>query len=79
MVTNSNIRGMKLSQYIETFPRQERRQLRVEIAKKLGISEIYLRHMTSGRKKIQEKYAVAIEKATDGKVRRQDVCPHLYE
>jgi DNA-binding transcriptional regulator YdaS (Cro superfamily) len=70
---------MKLNEYIESFPREVRHEVRKQLAHKLGISEVYVRSMCNGSKRILEKWAVPIEKATHGKVTRQDVCPHLYE
>lgn len=74
-----SLENMKLDEYINSFPRAAKPKKRVELAYKLGISEIYVRSMCNGNKRILEKWAVAIEKATDGNVTRQEICPHLYE
>ena len=70
---------MKLSDYIKTVPQGYKLKTIREIAEKLGISEIYFRHMCMGKVNIPERYAVPIEKATNGLVTRKDIAPHMYE
>lgn len=69
---------MTLSDYVKTFPRNERRVVRKCIAKALGISEVYVRMMCCGAKKIPGIYAIPIERFTGGAVRRHETSPDLY-
>jgi DNA-binding transcriptional regulator YdaS (Cro superfamily) len=45
------------------------------IASQLGISEVYVRSMCSGNKPIPAKYALRIEKITDGAVPKHVTAP----
>lgn len=69
---------MMLKEYINSFPRTERKKIKHSIAQKLNISDAYIDSMCNGHRRIPEKWAVALEKATHGKVTRQEICPHLY-
>ena len=70
---------MNLRDYVYSFPRIQRATVRHKIASALGISEVYVRSMCNGQKKIPCKYAVKIERATDGLVSRYVVAPELFE
>ena len=69
---------MTLSEYVKAFPRAQRVSVREWIAKQLGVSEIYVRSMCSGNKPIPAKYAIHIEKMTDGGVPRHITAPEFY-
>ena len=69
---------MTLSEYVKTFPRLQRMALRLWIASQLGISEVYVRSMCSGNKRIPAKYAIRIEKITDGAVPKHVTAPEFY-
>jgi len=49
------------------------------IAKILGVSPDYVKHMVNGIKKVQEKYAPLIELATNGEIKREELFPGLYK
>ncbi len=49
------------------------------IAKILGVSDSYVRHMVNEIKKIQPKHAPLIELATNGLVKREEIFPDLYK
>lgn len=69
---------MTLQKYINQFPRHQRHKIRVGIAYKLGVSEVYIRSMCNGNKSIPGKYALAIEKITHGLVPKYKTSPSLY-
>lgn len=69
---------MTLKEYVKAFPRSQRMTVRRLIADKLGVSEVYVRSMCSGIKRIPPKYALRIEKITDGAVSRQIIAPEFY-
>lgn len=69
---------MNLREYIKKLPRAERPKAIKKIALKLGLSEVYVYSMSNGNRRILEKWAVPLELATNGEIKRQDVCPHLY-
>lgn len=69
---------MTLADYIKSFPRKQRMALRQIIASQLGISEVYVRSMCNGHKKIPGKYAISIERLTAGMVSRYSIAPELY-
>jgi len=69
---------MTLTEYIKSFPRHERAAYRKRIARALNISEVYVRCMCNGHKSIPGKYAIAIERITNGLVPRSITAPELY-
>lgn len=69
---------MNLAEYVKNFPRNKRMMIRKRIAKALGVNEPYIRSMCNGNRKIQGKYAIAIEITTSGAVTRHEVNPDLY-
>jgi DNA-binding transcriptional regulator YdaS (Cro superfamily) len=69
---------MTLTTYIHQFPFHERSVVRQRLAQALGISEVYVRSMCNGHKPIPGKYALAIERFTQGAVPRHITAPHLY-
>ena len=69
---------MTLKEYINSFPRSQRQAMRKRIANQLGISETYVRSMCNGVKRIPEKFAIRIEKATDKAVSRYVTAPDMY-
>lgn len=69
---------MTLKEYINTFPRSQRAEVRKWLADQLNISEVYMRSMCSGSKRIHEKYALHIEKLTANLVPRYVTAPHMY-
>jgi DNA-binding transcriptional regulator YdaS (Cro superfamily) len=69
---------MTLSEFVHTFPRTQRMALRQLLADQLGISEVYVRSMCSGHKSIPPKYALRIEKMTNGVVPRHITAPEFY-
>ena len=68
---------MKLKTYIEQHPVRQRTAIKKQIAKDLGISVDYVKHMCNGIRGIPVKYAVSLEKATNGAVKREDIFPDL--
>lgn len=70
---------MTLIDYIKTIPTGKRISVIRKIANSLGISKSYMFHMSNGTRPIPIKYAVPLEKATNGIVGRQDTAPHMYE
>ena len=69
---------MTLSEFVKKFPRIQRVAIRQWIASQLGVSEVYVRSMCSGNKPIPAKYALRIEKITDGAVPRHITAPEFY-
>jgi DNA-binding transcriptional regulator YdaS (Cro superfamily) len=69
---------MTLTQFVNKFPRLQRAAVRKWIANQLGISEVYVRSMCSGNKLIPAKFALRIEKITDGVVPRHTTAPEFY-
>lgn len=69
---------MTLSEYVKTFPRLQRRDIRHWIASQLGVSEVYVRSMCNGSKPVLAKYALRIEKITAGAVPRHITAPEFY-
>lgn len=69
---------MTLKEYVNSFPRAQRAAVRQWIASQLGVSEVYVRSMCSGVKRIPEKFALPIEKLTGNLVPRQVTAPHMY-
>lgn len=69
---------MTLTEYVKTFPRLQRMAIRAWIANQLGVSEVYVRSMCSGNKPIPVKYALRIEKITDGAVPKHVTAPAFY-
>ena len=68
--TNSIIKDMTLSEYINHFPRCDRTAIRQWLAHELNVSEVYVRSMSNGTKPFLYKHAVKIEKLTNGLVSR---------
>ena len=66
---------MKLSEYINTFPRHQREAVRKRIAAKCGVSPALVRSMANGSRPIRSAYFRAIHLATDGKVGYDDMLP----
>lgn len=70
---------MNLRDYIKTFKTAKERALEIRrLAKKLKISHQYVYSMYCGQRRILEKYAVPLEKASNGKIPRETTCPKLY-
>lgn len=69
---------MTLSEYIKSYPRHQRSFIREQIAKELNVSEVYIRSMCNKNKVIPAKYALRIEKITNGAVSRHIIAPHYY-
>lgn len=69
---------MDLRDYVKSFPRSERMLIRQRIASALHISEVFVRSMCNGQKKIPVKYAIRIERITNGAVSRHETAPHIY-
>ena len=69
---------MTLSEYVKSFPRNQRNAIRQLIAKHLGISEVYVRSMCNDNKRIPPKYALRLETITDGRVTRHITAPDFY-
>jgi DNA-binding transcriptional regulator YdaS (Cro superfamily) len=65
---------MDLGQYFKTQPRG----MKVEMALEVGISKTWLSLLISKRRKPSPTLAIAIEKATKGKVRREVLRPDLF-
>jgi DNA-binding transcriptional regulator YdaS (Cro superfamily) len=78
MYTLCIIGVMTLADYIRRFPYAQRASVRRHIAATLGISEVYVRSMCNGNKTIPGKYALGIERATQGLVSRHVISPTLY-
>lgn len=69
---------MNLSEFVKTFPRLQRKDVRQWIASHLGVSEVYVRSMCSGHKPIPAKFALRIETMTEGVVPRHVTAPEFY-
>lgn len=66
---------MKLKQYTDSLTRGELSKLAID----LGISASFLSQMASGAAKVPISRALAIEKATKGKVTRKDLLPDDWQ
>lgn len=69
---------MTLKEYVNAFPRLQRMAVRRWLADQLGITEVYIRSMCNGDKPIPAKYALRIEKITEGVVSRHITAPQFY-
>jgi DNA-binding transcriptional regulator YdaS (Cro superfamily) len=65
---------MTLEEYFMTEPRGAK----AEMAQYLGISPTWLGQLISGVRKASPKLSIAIERATQGLVTRQEMRPDLY-
>jgi DNA-binding transcriptional regulator YdaS (Cro superfamily) len=72
------ITSMKPQDYIKNFSRFERQAELKRLAKELNICSSYVAHMCNGTRMVNPKYVIAWEKATNGLVRKEDICPQLY-
>jgi len=70
---------MKLNEYIKQFPKSARTSEKKRLAECLGVSYPYVKGMCNGSRRIPEKYAVVLEIATNGQVKREDISPELYK
>lgn len=70
---------MKLRDWIDTHPRDQRRTVRARLARKLKISESMVRHLANGTRRITAEHAIAIEQATRCQVARTDSRPDLFD
>jgi DNA-binding transcriptional regulator YdaS (Cro superfamily) len=66
---------MKLSAYIQTYPRDQRVAIRQKIAQAAGVTEPEVRHWCNGLRRIPSRRMRAIEKATEGAVTCYDMLP----
>jgi DNA-binding transcriptional regulator YdaS (Cro superfamily) len=79
MYTISIINPMTLTEYIKSFPRSKRFEIRKQLATHLGeISEVYVRSMCNGHKATPAKFAIRIEQFTRGSVPRHVTSPDFY-
>jgi DNA-binding transcriptional regulator YdaS (Cro superfamily) len=70
---------MTLTEYIKSFPRPKRHEVRKLLAVHLGeISEVYVRSMCNGHKGVPAKFAIRIEQFTQGLVPRHVTSPDFY-
>lgn len=69
---------MNLDAWIKNHPREKRVEVRESLAKKLGVSESYVRSMVNGNRTIPAEFAIPIENATGGQVTRHEIRPDLY-
>lgn len=66
---------MKLAEWINSHPKEQRLDARKRLAKRLGVSEVYVRSMANGNKPIPVMLALEIQHYTRGKVPVSDSCP----
>lgn len=69
---------MTLNEYVKTFPRLQRAEVKKWMADQLGVCQSYMRSMCNGTRRIPEKYALRIEKITDNAVPRHATAPDMY-
>ncbi len=69
---------MNLQQYFNSLPLCDRQQKTLELADVLKISRSYMYLLRQGKRRLPEKFAVPIEKATNGMVSRTELAPHMY-
>ena len=72
------LNNMTLQEYINSFLRLQRTTIRGWLASKLGVSEVYVRSMCNGTKRIPGKFALPIEKLTGNVVPRYETAPQMY-
>jgi DNA-binding transcriptional regulator YdaS (Cro superfamily) len=69
---------MRLTDYIRQLSRRDAADFRRQMVAALKISKPYARHLCNGRNKLPSKYAIAIERLTNGVVSRFDSAPEHY-
>ena len=69
---------MKLSTYIQKFPRSERAKVRRAIASACGVSEVAVRHWANGTRKPPAERWAGIQSATKGAVTPRDLRPEAF-
>ena len=69
---------MKLGDWINKHPRDKRVALRKRLARKLNVSEPYVRSMANGNRPVPIELAPGIQDFTGGEVAIADSCPELF-
>lgn len=69
---------MRLPDYIKQLSRRDAVDFRKQLVVVLNISRPYARHLCNGRNKLPSKYAIAVERLTNGMVSRFDSAPEHY-
>ena len=69
---------MTLQEYINSFPKDERRKAKLQIAKAATVREASVTHWCNGTRKIKPANALLIEEFTEGLVGRLDLRPDIY-
>jgi len=69
---------MKISEYIEQFPKLERRKVCKDIALRLNVSESSVAHWRNGTRKMSPLLVLQLEKYTNELVTRYDMRPDIY-
>lgn len=69
---------MKLSDYINQWPRAERMAVRRRIAAGSSVKEVAVRHYANGTRKVPSARVIPVSRATGYQVRPFDLRPDLY-
>ena len=69
---------MKISEYIAQFPKDQRKKICQEIAKKLNVGESSVNHWRNGTRRISPLLALRLEHITDGVITRKELRPDIY-
>lgn len=70
---------MTLNQWLEKFPAgKERVKARCELAAALAVSEVYVRSMANGHRRVPAEIAPKIENFTDGAVSCRELRPDVF-
>jgi DNA-binding transcriptional regulator YdaS (Cro superfamily) len=69
---------MNLPEYIKAMPRYQAIQFRKKLIATLGITASYARHLCNGRNSLPSKYAITVEKLTNGEIPRHVSAPDHY-
>lgn len=70
---------MKLSEYIDSHPRAERRAVRERIAKASGRTEAAVKHWANGIRQCPPTVCAVVVKACEGKVSLHELRPGVFD
>lgn len=69
---------MTLNDWIKRHPTEQRAAARARLAAALGVSEVYIRSMANGHRRVPAEMAAVIERHTGGAVTRAELRPDVF-
>lgn len=69
---------MILQNYLNSLTSKDKAREVRRLSKALSVTSAYIYMLASGAKRTPEHLAVPLETATNGIVKREHTCPHLY-